>query len=68
MIYDIYKRFELEIVRVDGRWVVYRLGNGMRRADWTIVIPHELSEQELIGFLDDFYHEYARPGDVISWR
>lgn len=68
MIFDIYKRFELEIVRVDGRWVVYRNSNGSRRADWSIVVPHELREDELAGFLDDFYHEYARPGDIITWR
>ncbi|HEU4708116.1 MAG TPA: hypothetical protein VFS17_02295 [Methylophilaceae bacterium] len=68
MIFDIYKRFELEIVRVNGRWVVYRLGNGTKRADWTIVVPHELKEDELVSFLDDFYHEYARPGDSITCR
>lgn len=68
MIFDIYKRFELEIVRVNDRWLVYRRGNGSKRVDWTIVIPHELKEEELASFLDDFYHEYARPGDSITRR
>lgn len=68
MIFDIYKRFELEIARVDGRWVVYRNSNGTRRPDWTVVVPHDLREDELPGFLDDFFHEYARPGDVITRR
>ena len=68
MIFDIYKRFELEILRVNGRWVVYRNRNGTRRADWSIIIPHELREDELVSFLDDFFHEYARPGDIITYR
>lgn len=65
MIFDIYKRFEVEILRKDDRWVVYRNNNGTKRPDWTIIIPHELREDELAGFLDDFFHEYAGPGDSI---
>lgn len=66
MIFDIYKRFEIEILREGGRWVAYRKNDGTRRADWTIIIPHELREDELTGFLGDFFGEYARPGDSIT--
>jgi hypothetical protein len=68
MMFNIYRRFELEILREDGRWVVYRLGNGTRRADWSIVIPHDAREDDLAGFLDDFFHEYAQPDDRITTR
>lgn len=63
--FDIYGRFVLAIRREHGRWAAYRLGNGTRRPESTLVLPDELTEAELPTYLDDIYHEYAVAGRVI---
>ena len=68
MVFDIYRRFEIEILREGGRWVVYRTSNETRRADWSLIIPHELREDELAGYLADFFQEHARPGESITCK
>jgi len=63
--FDIYGRFVLAIEREHGRWVAYRLGDGTRRRESSLVLPDALSEAELPAWLDDMYHEYARPGRSV---
>lgn len=65
MIFSIYGRFEIEILRHGGAWRTYRRGNGMRLPDNEIIIPPDVEEQELETYLDDLFHEYATPGDEI---
>jgi hypothetical protein len=65
MIFSIYKRFEIEIRRQGGTWCAYRRSNGMSRPDPDIIIPSSVSESEIETYLDDLFHEYARPGDEI---
>ncbi len=61
MKFDIYGRFVLEIIRRNGRWAVFRAGAGTRRPEPDLVIPPDIAEGELAGYLEDVYHELARP-------
>ncbi|MFY3854362.1 DUF7661 family protein [Achromobacter xylosoxidans] len=45
--------------RVSGR-------GGQAGARRGIVIPADLPEDELSTYLDDLYHELARPGDMVT--
>ena len=50
----------LDIQRIAGSWVVLAPGtDGKRRRLPDIVIPAELGQDELTGFLDDLLHEWA---------
>ncbi|QEI04554.1 hypothetical protein FXN63_00935 [Pigmentiphaga aceris] len=65
MLFDIYGRFRLEVVRERGEWRVYRPGVGTRGRMISLVIPPDVAEGELETFLDDIYHEYGRAGEVV---
>ena len=48
------------VKRVDGRWsAFYAGGEGKRRPARDIVIPADLDEADLGGFLADLRHEWA---------
>ncbi|MBB1626396.1 hypothetical protein [Achromobacter sp. UMC71] len=66
MRFNIYNRFQLEIVREGAAWACYQGGAGKRVRAAGLVIPSELTAGELAEYLDDIYHELARPGDTIS--
>jgi hypothetical protein len=66
MIFSIYGRFELEVVLRDGAWQAYRRSNGIRQPDHDIAFPAGLEESDLPVFLDDLFHEYARPGEEVA--
>lgn len=64
MKFDVYGRFQLEVVREKGQWVVYRLGIGKRaRADF--VIPPWVAPGEIATYLDDLLHESAGPDQRV---
>ena len=64
MKFDVYGRFQLEVVREKDQWVVYRLGLGKRaRAD--IVIPPWVAPSEVATHLDDLLHELAGRGQHV---
>jgi len=65
MRFDIYGRYQLEVVRKNERWKIYRLDNGKRREVTDLVIPALLPSNELATYLDDILHELAGPGDFI---
>ena len=65
MRFDIYGRFELEVVREQGRWVAYRRAGGMRCPDHDVVLAPELADDDIAGFLDDLFHELAGPGQSV---
>jgi hypothetical protein len=65
MKFNIYGRFVLEVIRENGNWKAYRVGDGTRRRERDLGIPSELEPGELAGFLDDVYHELAEPGRQI---
>lgn len=65
MKFDIYGKVQLQIEKEQGRWQVYKLGNGYRTPVHDIVIPSEVSPGDLTSFLDDIFHEAATPGTKV---
>ena len=65
MRFDIYGKSKLDIVRDGDRWKVYALGEGKRTLLGDVVIPPEITEHEVAIYLDDLFHELARPGQTI---
>jgi len=52
----------LEIIRKENRWKTFYIGmDGKKRLASDIVIPPDLTEEELIDYLDDLCHEWATP-------
>ena len=65
MRFDIYGRYQLEILREGERWVVYRLDAGRRRPEPDFAIPPSMPADEVIIYLDDMLHELARPDSCV---
>ena len=65
MVFDIYGRFELEVVLKNNRWVAFRRSNGLLAPYRDLVFPVGIRESELLNFVDDFFHEYAREGQYV---
>ncbi len=65
MKFDIYGRFQLEVLRENEAWTAYRLAPGTRERDADVVIPSSLEADELAAYLDDLFHELARPGQTV---
>lgn len=66
MRFNIYGRFQLDVRREEGRWVAYRLTPGKRVLEDELLIPADVEEAELAVYLDDIYHELARPGQAVE--
>jgi len=64
MKFDVYGRFRLEVTREEGSWVAYRLEPG-KRIKISEPIPDSLEENEIGAYLDDIYHEMARPNQTV---
>lgn len=59
---DVFGKKELEVVRREGEWLAFYCGNdGKKRRAYEIVIPNSLSEQEVVGYIADLFHEWATP-------
>ena len=65
MRFDIYGRFEIEVLMTSNGWAAYRNKNGLRVPYRELAFPQGLQESELERFLDDHFHEYAQPGQVV---
>jgi hypothetical protein len=65
MKFDVYGRFQLEVLRENNAWVAYRPGLGTRSLDSSIIIPESLSPDEIAGYLDDLFHELCGLGEII---
>jgi len=63
--FDIYGRYQLEVIREGDSWKIYRLGVGRRAPVHDLVIPPEAQPHELEMWLDDLLHELAEPGRAI---
>lgn len=63
--FDVYGRYELDVERVEGRWVTYRRGEGKRRPVEDLVIPPHVEDEGLERYLDDLLHELGRPGATV---
>jgi hypothetical protein len=66
MKFDIYGRFQLEVVREGDHWQVYRLAPGKRVRASDLMIPSDLQASELATYLDDLFHESALPGKNVQ--
>ena len=66
MKFSIDGRFQVEVQRENNAWAVYKLSPGKSVKADDIALPPELAEAELATFLDDLFHELARPGDRIE--
>jgi hypothetical protein len=64
MKFDVYGRFQLEVVREKDQWAVYRLGPG-KRAPADLVIPSWVAPSEIATYLDDLLHELAGPDQSV---
>lgn len=51
---------KMAIQRKEGQWLLFNEPDfGIRSRVYDVVIPAELSEQKLVQYLDDIYHEYS---------
>lgn len=67
MKFDVYGRFQIEVCRDANRWVAYRLALGKRMRITEVAILEDIkTSQEIARYLDDLYHESARPGQSVS--
>jgi hypothetical protein len=66
MIFDIYRRFQLDVRRENDCWVIYRPEPGKRARVNDVVIPSTLEAEEIATYLDDIYHELAGPGQRVE--
>lgn len=65
MNFDIYGRFQLEVQKTGNGWTAFRTSNGLRAPYRDLVFPSDLAESQLAQFLDDHFHEYAQPGQIV---
>jgi hypothetical protein len=65
MRFDAYGRFELEEVRENDQWVVYKLGLGKRVRSRDIIIPSFVAPSEVGTYLDDLLHELSGPNQSV---
>lgn len=66
MRFNIYGRFQVEVLREQGAWQAYRLEPGKRGKMDSVVIPADLESEEVIVYLDDIFHELAGFGQSIE--
>jgi hypothetical protein len=68
MKFNVYGR-KIEIVRDDGKWVVFILGSGgKKRTAQDIFIPSNIAEDDLDTYLEDLLHELATPDNDEIFR
>jgi hypothetical protein len=65
MRFNIFGRFEMEVLRDGGTWKAFNVGEGKRVHMNDVVIPAHVEEEELETYLDDLFHELAKPGGTI---
>jgi hypothetical protein len=65
MRFDIYGRFQVEVLREGDSWIVYRVGEGKRRQLTEVVIPPTEKSGAIAKYLDDLFHELATPGKTV---
>lgn len=63
--FSIYGHYEFDIVREGDNWKVFNLDAGKRLLLNDVVIPTEVQEDEVATYLDDLFHELAKPGQAI---
>lgn len=66
MRFDIYGRFQLDVVRTTNGYEIYELGaEGKRRVRDDIALPADLPEDDIQQALDDLLHELGGTGRLV---
>lgn len=66
MRFDVCGRFQIEVCSENGDWAAYRIALG-KRTRINLAIPREIeTAREIARYLDDLYHEVARPGQSVT--
>ena len=62
LIYDVFGR-HIGVQRRDGRWLLFRVDLNERKYSplHGVIIPDDLTEAEIPGWLGDIFHEAASP-------
>jgi hypothetical protein len=66
MKFNIYGRFQVDVRLENDSWAVYRSELGKRTLLNDVEIPRNLAVDDLATYLDDVFHEYARPGENVE--
>ncbi len=66
MRFNIYGRFHIIVEREGQAWRAYQVAQGIKTPVEDLIIPSDISEEEMLIYLDDVYHEYAGFGQVIE--
>jgi hypothetical protein len=60
MKFAVFGKMDIDVVREEGQWIAYRLGGeGKKRKLHDLKFPSSLTEAELLGYVEDVYHEWA---------
>lgn len=50
----------MSVAKIDNEWLLFlESETSLRSRVYDVVIPNELSADELLTYLDDIYHEYS---------
>ena len=66
MRYSVYGKFNVEVVRRDNDWSVFRIGQGVKRLDPDIYIDPDATKAEILVALDDAFHEFATSDTTVE--
>lgn len=59
IIFDVFG-MKMSVQRKDNKWLLFSESDtGVKARVYDVVIPSDLTENELVGYLDDMYHEFA---------
>ncbi|HTK93316.1 MAG TPA: hypothetical protein VL948_23980 [Verrucomicrobiae bacterium] len=64
MKFDVYGRFQVEVLWENDHWVVYTLGIGTRVRS-AFVIPSSVAANAVGTYLDDLLHELSGPNQSV---
>jgi hypothetical protein len=66
MKFNVYGRFQVDVRRENETWAVYRAELGKRARLNDVIIPPDVTAQEIAIWLDDVFHEYAGAGQTVE--
>jgi hypothetical protein len=66
MVFDVYGRFLIEVLRENDGWVLRRLEPGKRMILHDVAIPSDVPEDLIPRVLEDVLHEFAVPDRRIN--
>jgi NAD(P)H-nitrite reductase large subunit len=61
IVFDVFGK-RIQAMRTHSGWELFEIGNeGKQRRFGGAIVPSDLSEDQLLSFLDDVFHQYATP-------